>query len=322
MTNINVFGDAVSYGGLVDLYREAYEELEREFPHLSGHLALYFDNDPRPLKEVLSGYFSDPGKFDAFLPKLTDAMTNPSSLVGTFAGDYGSIEGVIVIRHVSDSFDPAKQEELMWGSISKRPGFPFPNPPWIIRRVSGSGAIFTMNSVTICMPCEILTAIRPERSLVLKKEMFADTFATFALYKRYGPEVMPILKHFSNVRVLEVALKGSNDYYTSPAILEAMDRIMAKRGKFSGMSLQEMEDAAVPIVNKTMKYHRDSKTLSIGVEPLKNPDVQAVLLISVQDGMNLLRQLGLKNYALKYQKAINDLKALNRGESRYTTYEP
>ncbi|MBK6897579.1 MAG: hypothetical protein IPH06_13420 [Alphaproteobacteria bacterium] len=324
MTNINIFGDAVSHGGLVELYREAYEELEREFPHLTGHLALYFDNDPRSLKEVVSGYYAaSPDLAEFCLPRLTEAMeANHSSLVGTFPGDDGTINGAIIIRDVADSFDPAKQEELMWGSVAKRPGFPLPNPPLNYPEGFGFWSDFYHELGNHLHAIRNIDRYKAGTVSGLEKEMFADTFATFALYKRYGTEVLPILKHFSNVRTLEVALKASQDYYTSPAILEAMDRIMDKKKKYSGFSLQQLEQQAVPIVNKTMSAHKDAKAFAAGVEPLNDPRVQAVLLISAEHGAELLRAMGLNNYAVKYTKAVNDILALHQGGAPYSRFEP
>ena len=321
-TNINIFGDAVSHGGLVNLYREAYEELEREFPHLSGHLALYFDNDPREMKEVIAGYFPDPAVHDQFITTIEQAMAgNNSSLVGTFAADNGDIEGGIVIRHVTDSFDPSKQEQLMWGRVYHRPGFPRPNPPLDYPEGFNFWLDFYHELGNHLHAMRNIERFKAGTVTSLEKEMFADTFATFAMYKRFGPEVFPFLKHFSNVRTLQVALYGNQQYYSSPAILEAMDRMMGKQGKFSRMSLKEMEEATVPIVAKTMKYHKDSKALSEGVEPLSDPTVQSVLLASVNHGMDLLRQMGLRNYAIKYRKAITDIFALSKGEAPYSAYE-
>lgn len=307
----------------MDLYRKAYEELEREFPDLTGHLALYFDNDPRSLKDVLTGYFTAPGLADHFLPKLTEAMeANSASLVGTFAGDNGTVEGAIIIRDVSDSFDPARQEDLMWGRIASLAGFPKPDPPlnylegfnfWLDFYHELGNHLHAMRSIERYKAGTVTD---------LEKEMFADTFATFAMFKRYGPEALPFLKHFSNVRVLEVALKGSQNYYTSPAINEAMDRIAAKKRRYSEASLRELEQQSVPIVNKTISGHKDSKAFARGVEPLNDPRVSAILILDAERGAELLRSLGLKNYAVKYTKAINDILALNQGGAPYAQFEP
>lgn len=323
MTNINIFGEAVSHGGLVDLYREAYQELEREFPGLNGRLALYFDNDPRTLKEVLTGYFADPAKAENFVPRMTQAMeANNSSLVGTFADDNGTIDGAIIIRDVADSFDPSKQEDLMWGRIASLPGFPKPNPPLNYPEGFNFWLDFYHELGNHLHAMRNIERYKAGTVTELEKEMFADTFATFAMFKRYGPESLPFLKHFSNVRVLEVALKGSQNYYTSPAINEAMDKIAGKKKRYSEASLSELEQQAVPIVNKTISSHKDSKAFAQGVEALKDPRVPLLLILHAEKGAEFLRSVGLKNYAAKYTKAINDLLALNNGGAPYAQFEP
>ena len=322
MTNINIFGDAVSHKGLVELYREAYGELESDFPHFTGHLALYFDNDPRELQEVLNGYFPEPEMVEAFLPRLEEAMaSNRSSLVGTFAGDDGNIEGTIIIRGVEEGFDPAKQEEAMWGRLARLSSFPRPDPPLDYPEGFHFWSDFYHELGNHLHAVQNIEDYKAGTVSGLEKEMYADTFATFAMYKRFGDPVLPFMKHFANVRTLEVAMKGSQDYYTTPAINEAMERIMGKRKKFADMSLGELEAQAIPIVKKTMRTNKDVKAFAQGVPALDDPAVGAVLMMDPDRGTELLRSVGLNNYAIKYKRAINDIMALHTGGEPYKAFD-
>lgn len=71
-----------------------------------------------------------------------------------------------------------------------------------------------------------------------------------------------------------------------------------------------------------MSAHKDAKAFAAGVEPLNDPRVQAVLLISAEHGAELLRAMGLNNYAVKYTKAVNDILALHQGGAPYSRFEP
>ncbi len=304
----------------VDLYKLVRDEISTHFPAESARIGLHLDNDAMPksaaLKEFLDCHPIPDDVKEQYSSAIMGIKNPSSSFVATVAIDDNAAQsiGFISMCHVQRLLDPAQAENLNWSSELLAVLAPRPNPPLIYPPQYQFLAefyhelgnhLFTERNSQRLREAKI-TASSPEG---LEIEMHGDVFAALCLAKRFGPKVLPLIAHHSNIRALEALSFTETKYYTSPGLDWAVSRIRNNPAILDG-SYEDFYNLAAKIA---ARFAKDPEIKKLLRTEEKNEQGIERRMIDPEGAQKAFNSRGLKSIGTRYRKATSELTKLSLG---------
>lgn len=318
---VREFDESSVRNSLAELYEDAYSEIREQLPEIDGDIVLYFDTDPRSLNIVLSEKMDDEKAVKTIAPVARDAMNAGSGpqVLTYIDPDQQKFKTIIILRKVEEAFDPSQHERLLAAPDEFAKSLQKGNPPmshpegmpfWLsMYQTLGKHIHATQNQARYQSG-----QVTPDN---IETNSFADTFAAYALFKRFGREVIPSIEHYWNLRSLYVLTSGNPQFYSTTAL-----QIAAKDMRDTGIGMRAL--GLKDIIDKSEKVVADSFSHDPEIWPLQSSTDTVLAAENIKKAFiakevhGYLMANGYARFAQNCNQAMLSLGDLARGRNPYS----